>query len=85
MQKVEAVRSARQDRFHDGRMQKAKAGQVAAERRALEQEIHLVRAPGALAKDKEAKLKGEARAGQRCVVWRLADCMLKWLGPGCRC
>lgn len=65
IQKVEKVRSARQDRFHEARMQKAKATTRAAERRQLEQEIHLVRAPGALAKDKAEKLKGErvARVG----------------------
>lgn len=39
-------------------MAKAKKQQAAADRRQLEQEIHLVKAPGALAKEKEEKLKG---------------------------
>lgn len=58
IKKVDAIRSARQDRFYEARMSKAKKQQAAAERRQLEQEIHLVKAPGALAKEKEEKLKG---------------------------
>lgn len=57
IKKVDAIRSARQDRFYEARMSKAKKQQAAAERRQLEQEIHLVKAPGALAKEKEEKLK----------------------------
>lgn len=58
IKKVDAIRSARQDRFYEARMSKAKKQQAAADRRQLEQEIHLVKAPGALAKEKEEKLKG---------------------------
>lgn len=70
MQKVEAVRTARQDRFHEARMRKAKVQQAAADRKQLEQEIHLVKAPGALAKEKAEKLKGALRGeGQRRARW----------------
>jgi large subunit ribosomal protein L24e len=57
MQKVEEARVARQDRFYEKRMQRAREQQKEADKRQLEQEIHLVKAPAALAKDKEAKLK----------------------------
>ena len=53
------MRGARQDRFYERRMAKSKGQQKAADRRQLEQEIHLVKAPGALAREKEQKLKGE--------------------------
>ncbi|PRW58481.1 putative ribosome biogenesis RLP24 [Chlorella sorokiniana] len=57
MDKIEKIRGARQDRFYEQRMSRAKAQQAAADRKQLEQEIHLVKAPGALAKEKEEKLK----------------------------
>jgi len=57
IKKVEEVRTARQDRFFEARMSRAKQQQKGAERRQLEQEIHLVKAPGALAKEREEKLK----------------------------
>ncbi|KAI3433642.1 hypothetical protein D9Q98_003451 [Chlorella vulgaris] len=57
IQKVEAVRTARQDRFYDKRMQRARVLEKAADRKQLEQEIHLVKAPGALAAEKEKKLR----------------------------
>ena len=56
---MEKVRTARQDRFYETRMSTAKAKQAGAERKQLEQQIHLVKAPGALAREREAKLKGE--------------------------
>jgi hypothetical protein len=62
IQKVEKVRTARQDRFYETRMSTAKATQAGAERKQLEQQIHLVKAPGALAREREAKLKGEGLA-----------------------
>lgn len=67
---VTEIRKARQDRFYEARMSKAREQQAVADRKQLEQEIHLVRAPGALAKDKAAKLaakqkqKGEAGWGR---------------------
>lgn len=57
MDKIEKIRGARQDRFYEQRMSRAKSQQAAADRKQLEQEIHLVKAPGALAKEKEEKLK----------------------------
>eukprot|EP00887_Chlorella_sp_A99_P005386 scaffold1.g5386.t1 len=61
MKKVAEVRAARQDRHHEARMAAARQQTAAADRRQLEQEVHLVKAPGALAKDKDkakaAKLK----------------------------
>lgn len=57
IQKVKEVRKARQDRFYEKRMVGARVEQRAADRRQLEQEIHLVKAPGALAREREARLK----------------------------
>lgn len=57
------MRTARQDRFYDKRMQRARVLEKAADRKQLEQEIHLVKAPGALAAEKEKKLRGEGCSG----------------------
>lgn len=57
IQKIKEVRKARQDRFYEKRMVGAREGQRAADRKQLEQEIHLVKAPGALAREREAKLR----------------------------
>lgn len=56
IKKVTEIRKARQDRFYETRMSKAREQQSAADRKQLEQEIHLVKAPGARAKEKAAKL-----------------------------
>ena len=56
-------------------MSRAKVQQRAADRKQLEQEIHLVKAPGALAKEKEQKLKGECclalGAASGCIGCRI--------------
>lgn len=58
MKKVNEIRAARQDRHYEKRMEKSKVIQKAADRRQLEQEIHLVKAPKSLlAKEREEKLK----------------------------
>ncbi|KAK9807001.1 hypothetical protein WJX72_010283 [[Myrmecia] bisecta] len=58
MQKVEEVRVARQSRFWEARMNKAKAQQQQADKVQLENEIHLVKAPAAIQKDQpKQKLK----------------------------
>lgn len=57
IKKVEEIRKARQDRFMDKRMESAKEEQREADRRQLEQEIHLVKAPGAIARERAEKLK----------------------------
>lgn len=57
MKRIKEIRVARQDRFYEQRMSKAKVEQRAADRKQLEQEIHLVKAPGALAKERAQKLK----------------------------
>ena len=56
MKRIKEIRVARQDRFYEERMAGNKERQRAADRKQLEQEIHLVKAPGALLKEKE-KLK----------------------------
>lgn len=59
IKKIDKIRSKRQERYYDARMLKAKAGQKAAARKELEQQIHLVRAPDSLLKDAAAeKVKG---------------------------
>ncbi|KAL4430852.1 hypothetical protein ABPG75_006108 [Micractinium tetrahymenae] len=65
IKKVDAIRTARQDRFYEARMSKAKKQAAAADRRQLEQEIHLVKAPGALAKEREEKLKVAVEESQQ--------------------
>ncbi len=66
MKRVTEVRAARQERFAEARAQKARVGQRAADRRQLEQEVHLVKAPAALARERAAKLKeaAEPRGGE---------------------
>ncbi|KDD74667.1 hypothetical protein H632_c1147p1 [Helicosporidium sp. ATCC 50920] len=51
--KISSIRRARQDRFHERRMLGARVLQARQDRRQLEHEIHLVRAPGAIARDLE--------------------------------
>ena len=78
IKKVEGVRTARQARFTTERRARAKELEKAADRRQLEAEIHLVRAPDALQKDRAAKLKGEKKergrreggGGGRWCRWR---------------
>lgn len=53
MERIEDIRVKRQGRFHDARMQRAKAQQVAADKVQLEKEIHLVKAPAALTGERE--------------------------------
>ena len=51
------MRVKRQERLHNERMARAKGVRVAAEQRELEQDITLIRAPVALARDVEAYRK----------------------------
>lgn len=53
IEKIGTIRKKRQDRFHELRMQKAKQQQVKADKKELEQEIHLIRAPVAQKADRE--------------------------------
>mmetsp|Transcript_1048 Transcript_1048/g.2182 ORF Transcript_1048/g.2182 Transcript_1048/m.2182 type:complete len:161 (+) Transcript_1048:55-537(+) len=55
MKRIKEIRVARQDRFWEARMAGSKERQRAADRKELEEEIHLVKAPGAMAKDAEKK------------------------------
>lgn len=70
---------ARQDRFYEKRMQRSREQQKEADKRQLEQEIHLVKAPGALAKEKEAKLKGGCWDGQG---WKVRECVCTCVACG---
>ncbi|GBF91643.1 ribosome biogenesis protein-like [Raphidocelis subcapitata] len=68
VEKISGIRKKRQDRHHERRMARAKAGQVAQDKAALEQQIHLIRAPASLrakAKDAPAKEKVKVAAEQR--------------------
>lgn len=56
IEKISEIRQKRQERFHEKRMQRAKQQQTQQDKQQLEQEIHLVKAPAALLKQKE-KLK----------------------------
>ncbi|KIY96015.1 hypothetical protein MNEG_11947 [Monoraphidium neglectum] len=71
VEKISEIRKKRQDRYHEKRMARAKAGQVAQDKQQLEQQIHLIKAPAAIrtkdkAKDKQEKVKvlAEQRAAE---------------------
>jgi large subunit ribosomal protein L24e len=68
MRKVEDIRTARQDRFYERRMAKSKEEQKIADKVQLEQEIHLVRAPAAVEKDRAKKLKVAVEETQEDVM-----------------
>jgi large subunit ribosomal protein L24e len=53
IEKIDDIRKKRQERFYELRMQRAKLQQKAADKKELEQEIHLVKAPAALTKEAE--------------------------------
>jgi large subunit ribosomal protein L24e len=60
IKKIEKIRSRRQERFYETRMGKAKASHKAVDRKELEQQVHLARAPASLLKGAaKEKLKGE--------------------------
>jgi large subunit ribosomal protein L24e len=62
IEKIGDIRKKRQDRFYELRMQRAKLQQKAADKRELEEEIHLVKAPAALTQEGE---KIRVRAEQK--------------------
>jgi large subunit ribosomal protein L24e len=62
IEKITDIRKKRQDRFYELRMQRAKVQQKAADKRELEEEIHLVKAPAALTQQAE---KIKVRAGAK--------------------
>lgn len=53
MKKIDAIRTRRQERYWEARMAAAKSQKQAADRKELEQQIHLVKAP--LAQKQEAE------------------------------
>jgi large subunit ribosomal protein L24e len=53
MKRIKEIRVQRQDRFWEARMAGNKERQRAADRKQLEEEIHLVKAPGAMKKEKK--------------------------------
>jgi large subunit ribosomal protein L24e len=54
--RIDEIRTRRQERFYEKRMAKAKQQEKLQDKKQLEQEIHLVKAPAELTKQKE-KLK----------------------------
>jgi large subunit ribosomal protein L24e len=66
IKKVGEIRKARQERFYEARMERAKGARVAADRKQLEQQVHLVKAPGAVAREeREAKLREAVEEGMQ--------------------
>lgn len=62
MQKIEEVRTARQDRFHEARMKRAAKQQNKADQKELETGIDLIEAPVArLHKEQQAQAEAEAQ------------------------
>ncbi|KAI8463695.1 MAG: ribosomal protein L24e-domain-containing protein [Monoraphidium minutum] len=59
VEKISEIRKKRQDRYHEKRMARAKAGQVAADKQQLEQQIHLIKAPEGIRKKTPAASKRE--------------------------
>ncbi len=66
LQVVTSIRKKRQDRFYEKRMLSAKQQQKQQDKRQLEQEIHLVKAPKALT-EKAAKQKERVRVEEADV------------------
>ena len=64
MQRADEVRVTRQDRFYERRMRKARAEGRAAARAQLENEAHLVQAPGGLATVTPAEVAARTRAAK---------------------
>lgn len=65
MKRIKEIRVARAERHYEARMAKARVEQRAADRRQLEQEIHLVKAPAALARERAEKLKVAVEEGRQ--------------------
>jgi large subunit ribosomal protein L24e len=60
IKRIEKIRTRRQERFHEKRMNKAKAGSKLLDRKELEQQVHLARAPASLLKEAaKEKQKGK--------------------------
>ena len=57
MKKVEEVRVRRAERFYENRMKGKEDERRRADKRELEQQIHLIRAPGAAAKEEDITTK----------------------------
>lgn len=55
IERITEIRKKRQDRFYERRMQRAKQQQRVEDRRELEQQIHLVKAPASLTQQAAAK------------------------------
>jgi hypothetical protein len=77
IEKIADIRKKRQDRFYEKRMVSAKKQKAAADRRELEQEIHLVKAPASLTDKSKQKLKVGGWAGGRAGAWG------RTVPPGC--
>mmetsp|Transcript_31091 Transcript_31091/g.88198 ORF Transcript_31091/g.88198 Transcript_31091/m.88198 type:complete len:163 (-) Transcript_31091:97-585(-) len=64
MKKISEVREKRQERFWEARMARAKGTKVAADRKELEQQIHLIKAPAALRAEEVAAQKEKVAVEQ---------------------
>ena len=61
MKRIKDIRVKRQDRFWEARMAGNKAAQRAADRKELDEDIHLVRAPKSLQKGKKEEVREKER------------------------
>jgi large subunit ribosomal protein L24e len=57
IERIDEIRKKRQDRFYERRMVHAKAQQKALDKKQVEQEIHLIKAPASLRTKRKEKLK----------------------------
>jgi large subunit ribosomal protein L24e len=57
IERIDEIRTRRQERFYEKRMARVKGQQVAADKQQLEQEIHLVKAPASLRKQQQDQPK----------------------------
>jgi large subunit ribosomal protein L24e len=61
IERIDEIRTRRQERFYERRMARAKQQQVAQEKQQLEQEIHLVKAPASLVTAAKEKAQEKIR------------------------
>lgn len=68
IERIDEIRTRRQERFYEKRMARVKGQQVASDKAQLEAEIHLVKAPATLQKDKQQQQKQGSKEKLKIAV-----------------
>lgn len=73
VQRIDEIRTRRQERFYEKRMAAARGQQVAADKAQLEAEVHLIKAPASLVTDKAVdKAKAAAKVAKAAAKLKVA-------------